>query len=82
MFRTTIFHDNLREFLGDSWKAYALLGTSLILFAVLLILVPELLSFLVATVLLWAGLFVWYLAWQFRRAARELESTHYTVWRF
>ncbi len=82
MFRATIFYDNLRDFLGDSWKAYALMGTSLILFAVLLILVPELLSFLVASLLLWAGIMVLYMAWQFRKAAKELEGTHFTIWRF
>ncbi len=82
MFRATIFYDNLRDFLGDSWKAYALMGTSLILFAVLLILVPELLSFLVASLLLWAGIMVLYMAWQFRKAAKELEGTYFTIWRF
>jgi hypothetical protein len=64
-----------REIVSPGWL-YLLPGLSLILLAVLIMLMPELLAYLVAAFLLFDGLLFLVIGWQLRRFAR-----HYGRWR-
>ena len=65
MFRTTLFDDDLSLFYP--WQFVLLIGTSLILAAVMIFLLPQLLAYLVATVLLWIGILIFGIAFKFKK---------------
>ena len=64
MFRTIIFDDH---YLFYPWQFVLFIGTSLILAAVMIFLLPQLLAYLVATVLLWIGILIFGIAFRFKK---------------
>lgn len=76
MFREIRFYDSYtRELASPGWL-YLVLGASLVVLAVLIILMPELLAYLVAAFLFFDGLVFLVIGWQLRRFARL-----YSRWR-
>ncbi len=64
MFSTIIFDD---QSIFYPWQFVLFIGASLILAAVMIFLLPQLLAYLVATVLLWIGILVFGIAFKFKR---------------
>ena len=64
MFRTIIFDDH---YLFYPWQFVLVIGASLILAAVMIFLLPQLLAYLVATVLLWIGILIFGIAFKFKK---------------
>ena len=64
MFSTIIFDD---QSIFYPWQFVLFTGASLILAAVMIFLLPQLLAYLVATVLLWIGILVFGIAFKFKR---------------
>ena len=64
MFRTIIFDD---QSLFYPWQFFLFIGASLILAAVMIFLLPQLLAYLVATVLLWIGILIFGIAFKFKK---------------
>lgn len=80
MFREIRFYDSYtREIASPGWL-YMLLGLSLILLAVLIMLMPELLAYLVAAFLLFDGLLFLVIGWQLRRFARLYSRWREEMW--
>jgi uncharacterized membrane protein HdeD (DUF308 family) len=80
MFREIRFYDSYtREIASPGWL-YMLLGVSLILLAVLIMLMPELLAYLVAAFLLFDGLLFLVIGWQLRRFARRYNRWREEMW--
>ena len=63
MFRTIIFDDH---YLFYPWQFVLFIGASLILAAVMIFLLPQLLAYLVATVLLWIGILIFGIVFKFK----------------
>ncbi len=70
MFRTALFDD---QSLFYPWQFVLFIGTSLISAAVMIFLLPQLLAYLVATVLLWIGILIFGIAFKFK----ELNSRRF-----
>ena len=64
MFRTTLFDD---QSLFYPWQFVLFIGTSLILAAIMIFLLPQLLAYLVATVLFWIGILILGIAFKFKK---------------
>ncbi len=64
MFRTIIFDDH---YLFYPWQFVLFIGASLILAAIMIFLLPQLLAYLVATVLLWIGILIFGIAFKFKK---------------
>ncbi len=64
MFSTIIYDD---QSIFYPWQFVLFIGASLILAAVMIFLLPQLLAYLVATVLLWIGILVFGIAFKFKR---------------
>lgn len=80
MFREIRFYDDYtREVTSPAWL-YMLLGLSLILLAVLIMLMPELLAYLVAGFLLFDGLVLLVIGWRLRRFARLYHRWRDELW--
>lgn len=80
MFREIRFYDRYtREIASPGWL-YLLLGLSLILLAVLILLMPELLAYLVAAFLLFDGVLFLIIGWQLRRFARLYNRWREEMW--
>jgi|Deesub1362B_J571_1020462.scaffolds.fasta_scaffold01840_5 uncharacterized membrane protein YhaH (DUF805 family) len=80
MFRTTLFYDNLTDYLVDQWKYYAWIGAMLILLAVMIFLLPELLAYLVAFFLFVVGFLFILAAMRLRRLRDEYETWVRDLW--
>lgn len=80
MFRELRFYDSYtREIASPAWL-YLLVGFSLILLAVLIMVMPELLAYLVAAFLLFDGLLFVVIGWQLRRFARRYDRWRQEWW--
>ncbi len=64
MFSTIIFDD---ESIFYPWQFVLFIGASLILAAIMIFLLPQLLAYLVATVLLWIGILIFGIAFKFKK---------------
>ena len=64
MFRTILFDDHPLYY---PWQFVLLIGASLIFAAVMIFLLPQLLAYLVATVLLWIGILIFGIAFKFKK---------------
>ena len=64
------FYDSYTRQIVSPWWLYLLLGLNLILLAILIMIFPELLAYLVAAFLLIDGLLFLVIGWQVRRLAR------------
>ena len=82
MFRNTMFFDYTNQYFGDSWKAYLGLGVMLTILALTIFIVPEILAFFVATLILWGGMFMLFLAWRLRKYSKNAQQARVHVWRF
>ncbi|HWP42905.1 MAG TPA: hypothetical protein VNO14_06710 [Blastocatellia bacterium] len=74
MFRQIVFYDNYTSEIVSAWWLYLLLGLNLILLAVLILLFPPLVAYLIAAFLIFDGavfLLIAYRLWQFKRHYRE-----------
>ena len=65
MFRTILLDED--QSLFYPWQFVLFIGASLILTAVMIFLLPQLLAYLVATVLLWIGIFIFGMAFKFKK---------------
>ena len=79
MLRFTMLHDRMPGWATDSWKITALLGAFLVFFAITILVMPEILAFMFATVLLWGGGMLIAFAWRLRKAQKQVR-TNTTVW--
>ena len=68
MFSTIIFDD---QSIFYPWQFVLFIGASLILAAVMIFLLPQLLAYLVATVLLWIGILIFGIAFKFKKVNRQ-----------
>jgi uncharacterized membrane protein HdeD (DUF308 family) len=71
MFRTTIFYDNLTDYLVGPWRLYALIGASLVVSAILIFVFPELLAYLIASFLLFNGVLFFGVAFKLKKLRSE-----------
>ena len=65
MFRTILLDED--QSLFYPWQFVLFIGASLILAAVMIFLLPQLLAYLVATVLLWIGILIFGVAFKFKK---------------
>ena len=65
MFRTILLDED--QSLFYPWQFVLFIGASLILAAVMIFLLPQLLAYLVATVLLWIGILIFGMAFKFKK---------------
>ena len=80
MFRSTLFYDNLTNFLVGPWKLYAAIGASLVLAALLIFIFPELLAYLIALFLLINGVLFLAVAWRLKQLRKEYQHWVETYW--
>ena len=80
MFRDVRFYDSYTEQIASSWWLYLLLGLNLILLAVLIILFPALVAYLVAAFLLFDGVLFLVIGWQLRRLSRLYSRWREELW--
>ncbi|HHM24316.1 MAG TPA: hypothetical protein ENJ23_04665 [Bacteroidetes bacterium] len=80
MFKTTVFYDNLTDYLVDQWRYYMLIGSSLIFLALLIFLFPELLAYLAAVFFLFVGILFVLAAYRLRRLRVEYEHWIREFW--
>ena len=80
MFKTTVFYDNLTDYLADQWRYYLVIGVSLIFSGFLIFLFPELLAYLVGTFLLFVGVVFLLAAMRMRKLRTEYENWVRDFW--
>ena len=74
MFRKLLFYDSYTDEISSPWWLFLLLGLNLILLAVLIILFPPLVAYLVSGFLIFDGvvfLVIAYRLWKFKRRYRQ-----------
>ncbi|GAB4246408.1 MAG: hypothetical protein Tsb0034_25360 [Ekhidna sp.] len=80
MFRTTAYYDRLTSFFSTPWWMYLLMGINFILLAVLIMLYPELLAYLVAGFLLFNGLLMVILAFRYKSLRKKYRGWKNEYW--
>ncbi|WP_286756951.1 hypothetical protein [Roseivirga sp. UBA838] len=80
MFKTTAYYDRLTSFFSTPWWMYLLMGINFILLAVLIMLYPELLAYLVAGFLLFNGLLMVILAFRYRSLRKRNRGWQEEFW--
>lgn len=80
MFKTTAYYDRLTSFFSTPWWMYLLMGINYILLAVLIMLYPELLAYLVAGFLLFNGLLMVILAFRYRSLRKRNRGWQEEFW--
>jgi len=80
MFRTIDYYDQLTRFFTAPWWLYLLMGINFILLAILIIIYPELLAYLVAGFLLLNGLILIVLAFKFKGLRSQYKKWKNTYW--
>ncbi len=80
MFRTTLFYDNLTDYLVDQWRYYITIGALFIFVSILIFMFPELLAYLVAIFMLIVGFMFVLAAVRLRRLREEYEGWVREFW--
>jgi uncharacterized membrane protein HdeD (DUF308 family) len=78
MFREEAFYDNYTEEIISPWWLYLLLGLNLILLALLIVMFPPLVAYLIAGFLLFDGavfLLIAYRLWRFKKRYRDWRAS-------
>jgi len=65
------FYENNRFSNSDSWPILAAVAVALILSALIIFILPELIAYLVATILFWGGVTVAIMAWNVGKAEKR-----------
>lgn len=81
MFRTTDYYDRLTNFFATPWWMYLLMGINFIILAILILIYPELLAFLVAGFLLLNGILMVVLAFRYHSLKKKSRNWKSTYWR-
>ena len=80
MFRTTEYYDQFTNFFSTPWWMYLLMGINFIVLAVLIMIYPELLAFLVAAFLLFNGLLLVLLAFRYKSLKKKYRNWKSSFW--
>lgn len=78
MFREEAFYDNYTEEIISPWWLYLLLGLNLILLALLIVMFPPLVAYLIAGFLLFDGavfLLIAYRLWRLKKRYRDWRAS-------
>ena len=80
MFRTTEYYDQFTNFFATPWWMYLLMGVNFIILAILIMIYPELLAFLVAAFLLFNGLLLVVLAFRYKSLKKKYRNWKSSFW--
>ena len=78
MFREEVFYDNYTEEIISPWWLYLLLGLNLVLLALLIVMFPPLVAYLIAGFLLFDGavfLLIAYRLWRFKKRCQQWRAS-------
>ncbi len=80
MYQTRDYYDRLISFFTTPWWMYLLMGVNFILLAILIMMYPELLAYLVAGFLLFNGIILIALAFRYRSLKKKNNGWHKEFW--
>ena len=80
MFITTDYYDRFTNFFATPWWMFLLMGFNFILLAILIMIYPELLTFLVAGFLLFNGLLMVVLAFRYKSLKKKYKNWKSSYW--
>jgi len=80
MFKGTTYYDRFTTFISTPWWMYLLMGINFILLAILIIIYPDLLAYLVAGFLLFNGLIMAVLAFRLKSLEKKHDQWKQEFW--